>query len=85
MFQKIKALGFTGVSLYTNWAVLEGSPGDFKADGVFALEEFFNAAARAGIYLLARPGPYVNSELSGGGFPGWVTRLKGPIRTTAPD
>ncbi|KAM0213259.1 hypothetical protein ACHAQI_004302 [Fusarium lateritium] len=83
VFQKIKSLGFSGVSFYTNWAILEGSPGNFQAEGVFALEKFFDAAADSRIYLLARPGPYVNAELSGGGYPGWVSRLKGPIRTTA--
>ena len=85
VFQKIKALGFTGVSFYTNWALHEGLKGEFRADGVFALEKFFDAATEAGIYLLARPGPYINSEVAGGGFPGWASRIKGPVRTNATD
>ncbi|KAH8589576.1 beta-galactosidase [Bisporella sp. PMI_857] len=85
VFQKVKALGFSGVSFYTNWALMEGAPGEFRADGVFALEGFFDAASQSGIYLLARPGPYINSEVSGGGYPGWVSRIKGPIRTNATD
>lgn len=85
VFQKIKAVGFSGVSFYTNWALLEGTPGEFRADGVFALEQFFDAATEAGIYLLARPGPYINSEVSGGGYPGWTSRIKGPVRTNATD
>lgn len=87
VFQKIKALGYSGVSFYVNWALLEGKQGNFTAEGVFALEPFFQAASEAGIYLLAvcdnleikntygltvlkRPGPYINAEVSGGGFPG---------------
>lgn len=85
VFQKIKAVGFSGVSFYINWALLEGTPGQFRADGVFALEQFFDAATEAGIYLLARPGPYINSEVSGGGYPGWISRIKGPVRTNATD
>lgn len=85
VFQKIKAVGFSGVSFYVNWALLEGTPGQINMDGVFALQEFFDAATESGIYLLARPGPYINSEVSGGGFPGWATRVKGPIRTNATD
>jgi beta-galactosidase len=85
VFQKIRAIGFSGVSFYVNWALLEGKPGEFRADGVFALEQFFDAATEAGIYLLARPGPYINSEVSGGGFPGWTSRIKGPVRTNATD
>lgn len=85
IFQKIKSIGYSGVSFYTNWALLEGSPGRFQSDRVFALEEFFDAATEAGIYLLARPGPYINSEVSGGGFPGWTSRIKGPVRSNATD
>ncbi|KAL0935658.1 beta-galactosidase [Colletotrichum truncatum] len=85
VFQKIRAMGFTGVSFYVMWGLLEGEPGQFRADGVFALEEFFKAASEAGIYLLARPGPYINAEVSGGGFPGWLQRSRSPIRTSAPE
>lgn len=81
VFQKVKALGFNCISFYTDWALLEGKPGDYRAEGIFALEPFFEAAKEAGIYLLARPGPYVNAESSGGGFPGWLQRVNGTLRT----
>ena len=83
VFQKIKALGFNMVSFYIDWALLEGQPGHFRADGIFDLEPFFDAAKDAGIYLLARPGPYINAEASGGGFPGWLQRVPGQLRTNA--
>lgn len=35
----------------------------------------------AGLYLIARPGPYINAETSGGGFPGWLQRVPGHLRT----
>lgn len=85
VFQKIKALGLNMVSFYVDWALLEGTPGRFRADGIFALEPFFEAATEAGVYLLARPGPYINAEVSGGGFPGWLQRIKGVLRTDAGD
>lgn len=53
VFQKIRALGYNTVSFYVDWALLEGQPGVFRADGIFALEPFFQAASNAGIYLLA--------------------------------
>lgn len=81
ILQKVKALGFNCISFYTDWALLEGKPGDYRAEGIFALEPFFEAAKEAGIYLLARPGPYVNAESSGGGFPGWLQRVNGTLRT----
>ncbi len=85
VFQKIKAMGFNMVSFYVDWALVEGKPGEFRADGIFSLEPFFDAAAKAGVYLLARPGPYINAEVSGGGYPGWLQRVKGILRTDAPD
>ncbi|KAI0129915.1 lactase [Xylariales sp. AK1849] len=81
IFQKVKALGYTGVSFYVDWALLEGNQGQFTAQGVFAWEPFFAAAAEAGMYLLARPGPYINAEVSGGGFPGWLQRNPAVLRT----
>lgn len=83
--QKIKALGYNGVSFYVDWALLEGKPGEYRADGVFDLQPFYDAASEAGIYLLARPGPYINAEVSGGGYPGWMQRVKGHLRSRAPE
>jgi beta-galactosidase GanA len=85
VFQKVKALGFNAVSFYVDWALLEGQEGAYLAEGIFALEPFYSAAKQAGIYLIARPGPYINAEVSGGGFPGWLQRIKGQLRTRAAD
>lgn len=82
VFQKVKSMGFTGVSFYLMWGLLEGEPGTVRINGVYALDEFFKAAKKAGVYLLARPGPYINSEVSGGGFPGWLQRLQGQLRSS---
>ncbi|KAJ5682629.1 Glycoside hydrolase family 35 [Penicillium macrosclerotiorum] len=82
IFQKVKALGFNCVSFYVDWALLEGKPGHYTAEGIFDLEKFFDAAKEAGIYLLARPGPYINAEVSGGGFPGWLQRVNATLRTS---
>ncbi|OTA99094.1 glycoside hydrolase family 35 protein [Hypoxylon sp. CI-4A] len=85
LLQKVKALGFNGVSFYVDWALLEGKPGDYSAEGVFDFKPFFDAAKKVGIYLIARPGPYINAEVSGGGYPGWLQRVRGGLRTNAPD
>ncbi|RAQ71831.1 beta-galactosidase [Aspergillus flavus] len=93
VFQKIKSMGFNGVSFYTDWGLLEGNPenvmvGDNGINNdtdIWNLDEFFAAASEAGIYLIARPGPYINAETSAGGIPGWVLRIKGAIRSMSPD
>ncbi|KAH1899942.1 hypothetical protein KXW02_008286 [Aspergillus fumigatus] len=85
VFQKIKSLGFNAVSFYTDWGLMEGNPGHVVTDGIWSLDEFFTAAREAGLYLIARPGPYINAETSAGGIPGWVLRRKGIIRSNSED
>ncbi|KAI5294881.1 hypothetical protein KEM52_002957 [Ascosphaera acerosa] len=85
LFEKVKALGFSCVSFYVDWALLEGAPGHYYDKGIFDLQPFFDAAKEAGIYLLARPGPYINAEVSGGGFPAWLQRLNATVRTRDPE
>lgn len=53
VFQKIKALGYNGVSIYTPWVLHEPKQGSFQADGVFGYESFFEAAKEVGVYLVA--------------------------------
>lgn len=45
---------------------------DFES-GTRNFERLFDIAKDIGLYILFRPGPYVNAEASAGGFPGWLT------------
>ncbi len=85
VFQKVKALGFNTVSFSVDWALLEAKEGEYRAKGIFDLNPFFRAADTAGVFLIARPGPYINAEVAGGGFPGRLQRLAGQLRTKSPD
>jgi beta-galactosidase GanA len=83
VFQKIKSAGFTAVSFYTFWGLHEPKRGagiDFS--GFRNVEPFIQAAQQAGLYLIARPGPYINAETTGGGFPGWGARDPSLWRTS---
>ena len=60
VLEKIKALGLNTVSFQVPWALLEGEPGVFRAEGVFDLGEFFQAAKEVGLWLVAKPGPYIS-------------------------
>lgn len=53
VLQKIKAMGYTGVSFYVDWALLEPKQDYFTSEGIFDLNPLFEAAAAAGLYLLA--------------------------------
>ncbi|KAK7061407.1 beta-galactosidase [Favolaschia claudopus] len=82
VFQKIKSLGFNAISAYFYWGIHEPKRGDISFEGFRDLQPFFDAAMKAGLYVIARPGPYINAETTGGGFPGWGTRTSGLWRTS---
>ncbi|KDR69947.1 hypothetical protein GALMADRAFT_1351204 [Galerina marginata CBS 339.88] len=82
IFQKVKAMGFNTVSFYVFWGIHEPKRGTISFEGFRDLQPFFDAAKQAGIYLMARPGPYINAETTGGGFPGWGTNVAGLWRTS---
>ncbi|KAK3310903.1 glycoside hydrolase family 35 protein [Chaetomium strumarium] len=85
VLEKIRAAGLNTVSFHVDWGLVEGKPGEFRAEGLFDLTEFFEAAKELGLWLIARPGPYINAEVSGGGLPGWIQRLRGHPRTADVD
>lgn len=58
------------MSFYVDWTLVEAEQGHIRTDGLLALNPFFDAASSAGLYLIARPGQYINAEVSGGGLPG---------------
>ncbi|KAF9452019.1 glycoside hydrolase family 35 protein [Macrolepiota fuliginosa MF-IS2] len=81
VLQKIKSMGFSAVSIYIHWGLLEPERGEISFEGFRDLQPFFDAAKKAGLYVIARPGPYINAETAGGGLPGWGTYTPGLWRT----
>ncbi len=74
--QKMKADGYDAVTVYFDWDYSSPSPGVYDFTGVRDMNTFLNMAQQAGLYVIARPGPYINAETDGGGIPSWV--LTGP-------
>jgi beta-galactosidase GanA len=70
--QKMKADGYDAVTVYFNWDYSSPSPGVYNFGGVRDMNTFLNMAQQAGLYVIARPGPYINAETDGGGIPSWV-------------
>ncbi|HEV3229596.1 MAG TPA: beta-galactosidase [Solirubrobacteraceae bacterium] len=85
VLEKIKAGGFNTVSLYFSWAYHSSAPGSYDFSGIRDVDRLLTMAEQAGVYVIARPGPYINAELDGGGFPGWLSTQLGAARTSAPD
>ena len=87
LFQKMRANGYNTVSLYFFWGLhqsKEGGPFDFSKGTIKDLDLLLTMAQEEGLYVIARPGPYVNAEISMGGLPAWMTNYSGGLRTTDP-
>ena len=74
VLQKMKASDCNAVSMYFNWSYHSPAPGDYDFTGVRDMDTALGMAADAGLYVIARPGPYINAEVNAGGYPGWLTR-----------
>ena len=74
IFQKFKANGMNTVSIYFFWSYHSASKGvyDFTTPGK-DIQRLFDLAKEAGLYVIARPGPYCNAETNAGGFALWTS------------
>ncbi|MFI9025937.1 beta-galactosidase family protein [Streptomyces sp. NPDC053560] len=70
----LRAMGLNCVETYVPWNLHEPRPGEFR--GLAALGRFLDAAHRAGLLAIVRPGPYICAEWENGGLPHWLT---GPL------
>ncbi|MFG1807188.1 beta-galactosidase [Streptomyces sp. NPDC049040] len=84
VLHKMKANGYNAVSIYVAWNYHSPAPGSYDFTGVRDLGRFLDMAAEAGLYVIARPGPYINAEVDGGGYPGWLATTPGRARTSDP-
>ncbi len=85
ILQKMKAEGYNTVTIYFNWAYHSPKSGVYDFSGVRDVDKLLDMAAQVGLYVIARPGPYINAETSAGGLPGWLTTGAGRARTNAAD
>ena len=85
VLQKMKAIGFNTVSFYFDWGYHSPAPGVYDFTGVRDMDRLLDIADEVGLYVIARPGPYINAETDGGGFPAWLATQAGRARSDAPD
>lgn len=84
VLQKLKASGFNTVSLYFFWGFHSSEPGSYDFSGVRDIDRLLTMAEQEGLYVIARPGPYINAEVSMGGLPPYMSTHGGEQRTADP-
>jgi beta-galactosidase len=69
---KIKRAGYNAVDLYFYWGYHSSANGVYDFSGVRDVDRLLALCDELGLYVIARPGPFINSEVDGGGHPAWV-------------
>lgn len=82
VLEKMKAGGYNAVSIYFDWAFHSPAPGVYDFNGIRDVDALLNIAQEVGIYVIARPGPYINAEVDSGGFPAWLVTRRGHARSS---
>ena len=77
---KLKAVGYNCVDVYFPWNYHEKEDGSFDFTGERDVRAFLQALKEAGLFVIARPGPYICSEWDGGGLPARILESGMPIR-----
>jgi beta-galactosidase len=75
ILDRAKELGFNMIETYIPWSTHETYPGHFdwgQEDPRKDVEGFMRLCEEKGLWLLVRPGPLINAELTDFGFPEWV-------------
>ncbi|MCG7309358.1 beta-galactosidase [Brachybacterium sp. ACRRE] len=85
LLQLMRAAGFNAVSFYFFWGLHQSeSGGPFDFTGIKDVDLLLRIAEQEGLFVIARPGPYVNAEISMGGLPAYMTNRAASLRSTDP-
>lgn len=85
--ERIDALlrsGYNAADVYFPWNFHEREEGKFDFSGERDVGAFLEMCAKSGVYVIARFGPYICSEWTGGALPAWVVHRSKKIRTSDP-
>ncbi|KAI8072324.1 glycoside hydrolase superfamily [Gongronella butleri] len=84
VLEKIKSAGFNVVQSYFHWGFHSWKEGTIDFTGIRDVEAYIKMVQEAGLYLSARPGPYINAETTAGGYALWAKTVNGTSRTAEP-
>lgn len=85
ILQKMKASGFNTVAVYFDWGYHSPKQGVYDFSGIRDIDRLLTMASEEGLYVITRAGPYVNAELTRGGFPTWLVNQRGRARSDDPE
>lgn len=78
-FMKLKAAGYNTVDIYFNANYHSEIENEYDFSGIKDIRKVLEAAREVGLYVIARPGPFINAEVNAGGLPFWLLKDKDVI------
>lgn len=78
-FMKMKAGGYNTVDIYFNWNYHSPRQGEYDFSGIKDVRKVLKAAQDIGLFVIARPGPFINAEVNAGGLPFWLLKMEDVI------
>ena len=83
--EQLKHLGYNTIDVYFPWNHHEQQEGVWDFEGERDVAAFLREAAETGLWVVARPGPYICSEWDGGALPAYLlTREEMRLRDNDP-
>jgi len=77
--QQLRAYGYNCIDVYFPWNYHETREGVWDFEGEKDIAAFLEIAAEVGLWVVARPGPYICSEWDGGGLPAYLHTQEGMV------
>ena len=78
-FMKLKAAGYNTVDIYFNANYHSKIEGEYDFSEVKDVKKVLEVAKEVGLFVIARPGPFINAEVNAGGLPFWLLKNKNVI------
>lgn len=73
---KLASGGYNAVDLYFCWSFHAPKPDFYDFSDYKDIRKLLTLARDLGLFVIARPGPYINGEVSAGGIPYWLLKDK---------
>ena len=68
----VREMGFRILETYVPWSVHEPTPGTYDFQGDRDIGTFLSLCEDRGLYVMVRPGPHINAEMTLFGYPEWI-------------
>lgn len=78
-FMKLKAAGYNTVDIYFNANYHSKVENVYDFSELKDVKKILETAKEVGLYVIARPGPFINAEVNAGGLPFWLLKKENVI------